>query len=805
MTEAQATSEVLNALQLTRDQVIRDYRIGFQSRQASLLGRREVLGGKAKFGIFGDGKELAQLALCHSFQKGDFRSGYYRDQTIVFATETMTIKQFFAQLYADPSLEREPHSAGRQMNGHFATRSVNEDGTWKKLTESYNTSADGSPTASQMLRLVGLAQASKYYRAQENVHDMTDFSINGNEVAFGTIGNASCAEGLFFEAMNAIGVMQLPVVMSVWDDGYGISVPNHYQITKSNISEILKGMQREGDSNGFEIFVVKGWDYVKLVETYRKAAEYARKEHVPCLVHVTEVTQPQGHSTSGDHRRYKSPERLQFEEEYDGIAQMRKWMLNEGIVTVEELEEWEKEDTRNVRQWKNEAWNEYQAAIKLEIADFSSLAMEVAAQSPNTAKVAEVVQELNKISEPFRRDIMVAYHHVLLAIRTENNTAAQRLKAWKSAQDTLNHDRYSAFLYSENEQSALKVPVIKPVYSEQSPTIPGYELLNKCFDALLERDPRVLAFGEDVGQLGDVNQAFAGLQAKYGENRVSDTGIREATIMGQAIGLAQRGLRPIAEIQYLDYLLYGLEILSDDLATLLWRTKGGQKAPAIIRTRGHRLEGVWHAGSPMGMIISSLRGMHVLVPRNMTQAAGFYNTLMQADEPALVVEVLNGYRMREVLPDNVDTFTVPLGVTETLREGTDMTLVTYGACCRIVMEAAEQLAAVGISCEVIDVQSLLPFDIQHDIVKSLKKTNRLICIDEDVPGGASAFMMQQVLEVQGGYRFLDSEPRTLAAKAHRPAYGTDGDYFSKPQVEDVFRAVYDIMNEFNPTQFPMFY
>ena len=802
MTQSQTLPRILEELGLSKEQVITDYRISYQSRQASLLGRKEVLGGKAKFGIFGDGKEVAQVALCQSFQKGDFRSGYYRDQTMHFALSVMTIKQFFAQLYADPDLEREPHSGGRQMNGHFSTQSLNPDGSWKNLTEQYNTAADGSPTASQMPRLVGLGQASKLYRELSGLQSMKGFSNHGNEIAWGTIGNASCAEGLFFEAINAIGVLQVPVVMSVWDDGYGISVPNHYQITKSNISEILKGLQREDNGQGFEIFVVKGWDYAELVKTYRKASEISRTEHVPCLVHVIEVTQPQGHSTSGDHRRYKSAERLKWEEDFDGLAKMRAWILENEIVGAEELEAWEKEDIKSVRTWKAEAWNEYQAEIQKDVATCCSLFANIAAQSKNPAAVNAIMEGLSKIAEPFRRDFMLAIQQVFLAVKGENTDGIAQLKAWRAAQVSLNEERYSSLLYSE---TALKVQEVKPVYSDNSPEIPGYEILNRCFDAMLERDERVIAFGEDVGKIGDVNQAFAGLQNKYGELRVTDTGIREATIMGQAIGLAMRGLRPIAEIQYLDYLLYGFQILSDDLATVLWRTKGTQKAPAIIRTRGHRLEGIWHSGSPMGMIVSALRGMYVLVPRNMTQAAGFYNTLMQADEPALVIEVLNGYRLREKLPENIREFTLPLGVPEILRSGTAVTLVTYGACCRVVMEAAEQLERVGIECEVIDIQSLIPFDLSHSIVKSLQKTNRIVFVDEDVEGGSNGYMMQQVLEVQGGYRWLDSPPKTVSSKEHRPAYGTDGDYFSKSQPEHVFRTVYEMMNEFNPAAYPIFY
>lgn len=802
MLQSQTFPAALSELQLTPEQVIQDYRLSFQSRQASLLGRREVLSGKAKFGIFGDGKEIAQVALCHSFAKGDFRSGYYRDQTMNFALGLMTVQQFFAQLYADPSLENEPHSAGRQMNGHFASRSLNEDGSWKNLTAQYNSSADASPTASQMLRLVGLAQASKLYRNLPELQHLTHFSQSGNEIAWGTIGNASCAEGLFFEAINAMGVLQVPVIMSVWDDGYGISVSNDYQITKSNISEILKGLQRDEQHAGYEIFVVKGWDYADLVRTYRKAAHIARTEHVPCLVHVVEVTQPQGHSTSGDHRRYKSKERLEWEENFDGLRKMKEWMLEHQIATLEEFEAWEKEDTVTVRNQKAAAWNDYQAGIKADITALVDIAGRIATEAANSAEVQTIIQNLQKIAEPFRKDVYEAMHQLFLACRGQQLSALSELRTWKQAQDALNVDRYNSLVYSG---TALKVAEVKPVYGEDNQEVPGFELLNKCFDNLMSQYPEIVAFGEDVGKLGDVNQAFAGLQAKYGEFRVTDTGIREATIMGQAIGLAQRGLRPIAEIQYLDYLLYGFEILSDDLATLLWRTKGGQKAPAIIRTRGHRLEGVWHSGSPMGMIVSALRGMYVLVPRNMTQAAGFYNTLLQADEPALMVEVLNGYRQRERLPQNLAAFTVPLGVPEILRPGKDITVVTYGACCKVAMEAAAQLEKVGIEIEIIDVQTLLPFDLHHSIVESLKKTNRVLFLDEDVSGGATAYMMQEVLEKQGGYRWLDSEPKTLCAQQHRPAYGTDGDYFSKPQVEHIFQSCYELMNEFNPVAYPMFY
>lgn len=794
---------------VSNEEIIKDYRLGFQSRQASLIGRKEVLGGKAKFGIFGDGKEVAQLAMARHFKKGDIRSGYYRDQTWAFSLEVMNIKQWFAQLYSDPFLEREPHTGGRQMNSHFATRFLNEDGSWKNLTTEFHSSADASPTGSQMPRLVGLAQASKFYREFPHLQSFNQFSDKGNEVMWGTIGNASCAEGLFFEAMNAIGVLQVPVVMSVWDDGYGISVPNYIQITKSSISEILKGFQRDENNKGFEIFVTRGWDYVHLMETYQRAAEVARNEHVPCLVHVIEVTQPQGHSTSGDHRRYKTKERLQWEEDFDCILKMRAWILEKEMATVEQLDEWEKADLQEVRRWQKEAQQEYYDAIAEEAKEFIAVVNTISAKSQNAAKINEISAKLNndafrKIDgrDLFRRDIMEAAQKIFLFTKDENIAEKEALRTWKKEQDLVAFGRYNDCLYSG---TALNIKEIKAIYSDESPEIPGSQVLNKCFDSMFETNPLVVAFGEDVGHIGDVNQAFAGLQSKYGVDRIADTGIREATIMGQAIGLAMRGLRPIAEIQYLDYLLFGFQTLSDDLATLRWRTKGGQKAPAIIRTRGHRLEGVWHAGSPIGMIINGLKGMYVLVPRNMTQAAGFYNTLMQADEPALVIEVLNGYRLRERLPDNISEFTLPLGVPEILREGNAVTVVTYGACCRVAMETAEQLSALGIEIEVIDVQSLIPFDRHGIILESLKKTNRIVFFDEDFQGGATAFMMQNVLEVQGGYHYLDSEPKTVAAQDNRTAYGMDGDYWSKPQVEHLFRAVYELMNEFNPALYPIFY
>jgi 2-oxoisovalerate dehydrogenase E1 component len=803
--EKTAVASKFKSLNLEKEEILQDYRIAFQSRQASLLGRREVLTGKAKFGIFGDGKEVPQLAMAKVFKNGDFRSGYYRDQTFMFAAGMSNVKEFFAQLFANTDVSAEPCSAGRSMNGHFGTRFLNDDGSWKAQTEMKNSSADVSPTGSQMPRLLGLAYASKLYRQNPGLHPFSDFSIKGNEIAFGTIGNASTSEGMFFETVNAAGVMQVPMLLSVWDDAYGISVPARYQTTKESISEILSGFQRTADKPGYEILTVKGWDYPALVETYRKAEKICREEHVPVLIHVQEVTQPQGHSTSGSHERYKSKERLAWEQEYDCVRKMRDWMIQDGICTEAELEQLEATDTKWVRETKNEAFREYLNPIKEEIKSVCSIIDRIALGSKVEGSIREISSELSKISEPFRKDIFVAIQKVLLAARQDANPAIQELIEWRRREQVANEDRYNSFVYSQSAHSALKVQEVPAQFTDASPIVDGREVLQACFDAALTRDPRVLAFGEDVGHIGDVNQAFAGLQAKYGELRVSDTGIREVTILGQGIGLAMRGLRPIAEIQYLDYLLYALQLMSDDLATVQYRTKGGQKAPLIVRTRGHRLEGIWHSGSPMGMIIHGVRGMHVCVPRNMTQAAGMYNTLLQSDEPGLIVEVLNGYRLKERIPDNIGTFTVPLGQPEVLRVGTDLTLVTYGPNCRYAQEAADRLQEVGISIEIIDVQTLLPFDLNHTIVQSLQKTNRLLVLDEDVPGGSSSFMLQQILEKQKGYRWLDSEPRTLTAKENRPAYGTDGDYWSKPSAEDIFETVYELMHEVEPARFPLFY
>jgi pyruvate/2-oxoglutarate/acetoin dehydrogenase E1 component/TPP-dependent pyruvate/acetoin dehydrogenase alpha subunit len=801
----------LSSIELTTIEIIKDYRLAFQSRQVSLIGRKEVMVGKAKFGIFGDGKEIPQLALAKAFRKGDFRSGYYRDQTLIFALGMHTMQEYFAQLYAHADVSADPASAGRAMNAHFGTRSLNPDGNWKNLMEMHNSSADVSPTGSQMPRLVGLGYASRLYRELKELHDFKQFSDCGNEIAFGTIGNATCAEGMLWESINAIGVLKAPVLLSIWDDEYGISVHNEYQITKANMSELLKGFQRQRGAStgsardGFDLYNVKGWDYPALVETYVKAAAIVRKEHIPAIVHVTEITQPQGHSTSGSHERYKSKERLQWEDEFDGIRKMREWIIENGISTAAELDRFEEEDIKFVASIRDQARKAYLSPILMERQEVANLIDEMAQRSAHGAELQHLKNALLAIPHPFRRDIMIAIHEALITAREENISTKQNLIAWKQKQDEINNERYGSHLYNQTADSALNIAAIKPVYSEKSPTVNGFEVLNACFDAALARDPRVIAFGEDVGKLGDVNQGFKGLQEKYGELRVSDTGIRECTIIGQAIGMAMRGLRPIAEIQYLDYILYALQILSDDLAMVQWRTHGGQKAPVIVRTRGHRLEGIWHSGSLMAGIIHLVRGMYVLVPRNMTQAAGFYNTLLAGEDPAIVVEVLNGYRLKERVPDNVGEFTVPLGAPEILRAGKDATVVTYGACCRLAIEAADLLSKMSIDVEVIDVQSLLPFDLHGVIGESLKKTNRIIFVDEDVPGGTTAYMMQEVLEKQNGYRWLDSAPRTLPGKAHRPAYGSDGDYWSKPNVETIFDAVYEVMHEAAPTRYPLFY
>ena len=780
-------------------EVLNDYRIAFESRQASLIGRKEVLTGKAKFGIFGDGKEIAQIAMAKVFQHGDWRSGYYRDQTFMFAKGISSVHAFFAQLYAIPDTEKEPASGGRSMNGHFATRLLDDQGNWLPQTDRYNSSADISPTAGQMPRLLGLAVASKLYRQNPDLHAFSDFSNKGNEIAFGTIGNASSSEGIFWEVMNAACVMQVPMLMSLWDDGYGISVPAKYQTAKENIAALMRGFQSNEEGQGLELLTARGWNYPELCKVYKQAADLCREKHTPVLVHVTEVTQPQGHSTSGSHERYKSKERLEWETEYDGIAQMRQWMIEQNIADETKLAALEEQALESVKQAQKQAWIDYLQPLKSDVSGLIALLQQLAANglSPELANIA---QSLSDAKDPIRRDMGIAIHKALRLTVNASADARKPLLDYLHAFNAINSERYSSHVYSQSDASVLNVPEVPAQYTDE--IVDGYQVVRACFDANLERDPRVFAFGEDVGKIGDVNQGFSGMQEKYGELRVTDKGIREWSIIGEGIGAAMRGLRPIAEIQYLDYLLYALEPMSDDIATMQYRTKGGQKTPIIIRTRGHRLEGIWHSGSPMGMIIHAVRGMHVCVPRNMTQAAGMYNTLLRADEPALVVECLNGYRIKEKLPANIGEFTVPFGKPDVLRFGEDITLVTYGSCCRIAQEACDLLAEHGIRVELIDVQTLLPFDINHSIVESLKSTNRIVFLDEDVPGGATSYMMQQVLEEQGGYQFLDSKPVTITANEHRPAYGSDGDYFSKPSVDTVFSTIYQVLHESNPTKWP---
>lgn len=786
-----------------RAEVLQDYKIAITSRECSLLGRREVLTGKAKFGIFGDGKEVPQLAMAKAFKNGDFRSGYYRDQTFMMAIGQLNIQQFFAGLYGHSDLDHDPMSAGRQMGGHFATHSLDENGNWKNLTQQKNSSADISPTAGQMPRLLGLAQASKIYRNVIGVENNSNFSVNGNEIAWGTIGNASTSEGLFFETINAAGVLQVPMVISVWDDEYGISVHARYQTTKENISEILKGFQRDENVKGYEIITVKGWDYPELVSAYERAAEIARTEHVPVLMHINQLTQPQGHSTSGSHERYKDAERLAWESEYDCVAQMKKWMLENEISTVEELNAIDEQAKKDVLEGKKAAWAAYVNPIKEEQKELVALLNTVAAQSPNKVFIDKYVTEVAAIKEPIRKDLLVTARKILRLIIKENGKNS--LSQWITAYTEKIQPKFSSHLFSQSDENVFTVKEVLPEYEDDADDADGRMVIRNNFDAIFSKHPEVLIFGEDCGNIGDVNQGLEGMQEKYGDFRVCDAGIREATILGQGIGMAMRGLRPIAEIQYLDYLLYAIQIMSDDLATLQYRTAGRQKAPLIIRTRGHRLEGIWHSGSPMGMIINAIRGIHVLVPRNMTKAAGFYNTLLETDEPALVIECLNGYRLKEKMPTNLGEFKTPIGVVETIKEGKDITLVSYGSTLRVVEQAAKELLEIGIDAEIIDIQSLLPFDINHDLVKSIAKTNRLLVIDEDVPGGASAYILQQIVDVQNGYKHLDSKPETLTAKAHRPSYGTDGDYFSKPSSEDIFEKVYAIMNEAKPNEYPELY
>jgi len=794
--------QVQQASTIQQNQILEDFKWAVTSRHASLMGRKEVFMGKAKFGIFGDGKELAQIAMARVFQKGDFRAGYYRDQTFMMALGELTVQQYFAQLYAHTNVEADPASAGRLMNGHFATRSLNEDGSWKSLTTQFNSAADISPTAAQMPKLLGLAFASKLYRNNKALKDMTDFSVHGNEVAWGTIGNASTSEGMFFESLNAAGVLQVPMVVAVWDDGFGISVPQEFHTTKGSISEALLGLQRTATEKGFEILRVKGWDYEALNQAFATAARLAREEHVPVLLHVEEMTQPQGHSTSGSHERYKTKERLQWEKDWDCILKFREYIISSGFASADLLDEIEADVKGEVKRQKDAAWNEFNGEIKVELEQALALIRNTAEKSSRKISLLQLADDLKKTINPIRKDVVSTVRKCLFLLRAESEDIKQELANWYLQLQEKNQDRYNSHLYSQTAYSVGHCKEIPAQVTEDSPLVDGREILQAFFDYTLEHNPRFFALGEDVGKIGDVNQAFAGLQAKHGDWRVMDTSIRECTIIGQGIGAALRGLRPMVEIQYLDYLLYGIQLLSDDLATLTYRTKGGQKAPLIVRTRGHRLEGVWHSGSPMGMILSSLRGMIVCVPRNMTQAAGMYATLLQSDEPALVIECLNGYRLKEQLPQNMGEYTVPMGIPEVLREGRDLTVVTYGSMCRIVLDAATELAEIGVSLEVIDVQTLLPFDTHGIIGQSIQKTNRVLFADEDVPGGGSAYMMQQVFDHQGVYAYLDAAPQTLAAQAHRPAYSTDGDYFSKPSVEDVVEKVYQIMHESNPKKFP---
>ncbi|TVZ25248.1 pyruvate/2-oxoglutarate/acetoin dehydrogenase E1 component [Gillisia sp. Hel_I_86] len=782
-------------------QVLEDYKIAVTSRECSLLGRREVLTGKAKFGIFGDGKEIPQLALAKVFKNGDFRSGYYRDQTFMMAIGELTIEQFFAGLYADTNIENEPMSAGRQMGGHFATHSLEEDGSWKNLMKQKNSSADISPTSGQMLRLLGLAQASKIYRNVEGI-DAEKFSDNGNEIAWGTIGNASTSEGHFWETINAAGVLQVPMVMSVWDDEYGISVHAKHQTTKENISEVLKGFQRDEDHKGYEIIVVNGWNYVALVEAYEKASKIARTSHSPVLIHVNELTQPQGHSTSGSHERYKDEDRLAWERAFDCNVKFKQWILENNFASEEELDAIDKDIKKQVRDGKKAAWTAYSQPMRDKFSDLLPLLENAASHCGNKDAIESMIKELSEIKDPLKKDLLVAARKSLRYMIGYENNAKSDLIDWIETYTSTSQLEFSSHLYSASAKNALSIEEVEATYDDDAKDVDARIILRDNFDKIFATKPETLIFGEDSGAIGDVNQGLEGLQEKYGKLRVADVGIREATILGQGLGMAMRGLRPIAEIQYLDYILYALQIMSDDLATVQYRTKGKQKAPLIVRTRGHRLEGIWHSGSPLGALVNLLRGIHILVPRNMTKAAGFYNTLLEADEPALVIECLNGYRLKEKLPNNFGEFRTPLGVIETIKEGSDITLVSYGSTLRLVEEAANELELVGINAEVIDVQSLLPFDLNKDIVKSVAKTNRLLVIDEDVPGGASAYIMQQILENQNAYVHLDSKPQTLAAKEHRPAYGTDGDYFSKPSTEDIYEKIYGIMNEANPSKFP---
>jgi len=799
------TQSSVSKLKLSKNEVLNDYRIANESRQASYIGRREVLTGKAKFGIFGDGKEIPQLAMARVFEDGDWRSGYYRDQTFMLASGMTSLEEIFSMLYGDTDPKANPANGGRLMNNHFSTRSLDEHGNWKDLTAQKNSSADSSPTASQMPRLLGLAQASKIYRNNKNAA-LKGFTKGGNEVAFGTIGDASTSEGYFFETINAAGVMQVPMAVSVWDDGWGISVPNKFQTTKGSISELLKGFEKKPDTNGLYIYKEYAYNYPGLIETYRKGIAKCRKEHVPVVFHIVGCTQPQGHSTSGSHERYKTKEQLEQEAQIDGILKMREWILAENIATSDELDTIEHQALKKVREARKSAWKNFQEPISAKRSEFLKMVNITSCNCAKTDAITEIKNDLKRIGEPLRKDTISAGKKILRLICDQCSDPSNSLKTnvtqWLEAELADSGIRYNSHLYSESDLSAFKVQPVAPEYDKESKLVPGREILRNNFDYIFENNPLVLAFGEDVGKIGGVNQTYEGLQEKYGKDRLIDTGIREATIVGQGLGMAMRGLRPIAEIQYFDYLLYGLQVLSDDLATLHYRTNGGQKAPLIVSTRGHRLEGIWHSGSPLSMVINSIRGMHVAVPRNMTQAAGFYNTYLESDQPVLIIEALNAYRLREKYPTNIGQFKIPVGVPDILKKGNDITLVTYGSCVRIAEDAVAQLQGFDIDVELIDVQTLLPFDVNHIILESLKKTNKIVFFDEDVPGGATAFMMQKVMEEQRGFFYLDAEPKTITSQPHRAAYSSDGDYFSNPNAEDVFDVVYNIMHEYQPAKYP---
>jgi len=802
---------IQNKSQFSKAEILNDYYLATLSRQISLMGRKEVLTGKAKFGIFGDGKELAQIALAKFYKDGDWRSGYYRDQTFMMAVGAFSAEEFFAQLYGQTDVKLNPGNAGRTFNNHFATRSLNDDGTWKDLTKQRNSTPDISPTAGQMPRLLGLAWASKLFRDNKELSKYSKFSNSGNEVAFGTIGDASTSEGHFWETMNAAAVMQVPMALAVWDDGYGISVPREYQTAKGSISELLKGFEKgDKDSTGIILYKVKGWDYPTMIATFAEGVERARKEHVPVVFHVTEITQPQGHSTSGSHERYKSAERLEWEKEFDCNRRFHDWIVKEKIATEQELADTEQKAIDDAKIARDNAWDAFTSPVKKERDELIKIIdnRSCMCKREHVDKVGIITNQLKAIQNPIRKDNMSAAKKILRHVCTDctmRDKLQADLSAWLDRNQKDGYDRYSSDLYCETDRAAWKVKEVKPVFTENSPMVNGREILRDNWDKVFEKNPLVVAFGEDVGGIGGVNQSYEGIQSKYGKNRITDTGIREATILGQGLGLALRGMRPITEIQYFDYLLYALQTMSDDVATTRWRTKGGQMAPMIISTRGHRLEGVWHSGSPLSMVINSIRGIYVCVPRNMTQAAGFYNTLLESDDPALVIEPLNGYRLKERRPDNIGEYKVPLGIPEILKEGTDVTLLTYGSCVRIAQDAVDQLAEFGISVELIDVQTLLPFDLPNIVLESIKKTNRVVFFDEDVPGGATAFMMQKVLEERNGYQYLDSAPKTITAQEHRPAFSTDGDYFSNPNAEDVFDGIYQLMHEANPKRYPKLY